>query len=100
MADDKITIRVNIDGNTYTANIAPEKEAVYRRAAAEVNASIVKMKPKFPKDNGYLALTALNFAIDKIDLQRSREVGDEDMQALNRLDRRLESYLNSPDGAE
>lgn len=100
MADEKIPIRVNINGEYYSANIAPEKEAVYRRAAAEVNAYFTKLKPKLPKDIDAMALTALNFAIDKINLQRSREVGDEDMQALNRIDQRLDNYLNTPDGAE
>lgn len=102
MADEKIHISVNINGKSYSAYIAPEKEEVYRRAASEVNAYITRLQSKSPNypERDCLALAALNFAIDKIGLMRSREVGDEDMQALKRIDERLYSYLNSPDGAE
>lgn len=93
-------MRLNIDGKQYSVSALPEKEEVYRRAAAEVNGYIAKLRGKSLEERDCLALTALKFAIDKIDLMRNREVGDEDMQALKSIDERLDSYLNSPDGAE
>ena len=100
MADEKISMRLNIDGKPYSVSALPEKEEVYRRAAAEVNGYIAKLRGKNLEERDCLALTALKFAIDKIDLMRSREVGSEDMQALQAIHDRLDCYLNSPDGAE
>lgn len=103
MADEKISMRLSIDGKQYPVSAAPEKEEVYRRAATEINAYINRLRSKHQSslnERDCLALTALKFAIDKIDLMRNREVGDEDMQALKNLDRRLDQYLNSLDGNE
>ena len=100
MAGEKIHINLNVDGKNYSTNIAPEKEEVYRRAAAEVNAYITKLRSKNVAERDCLPLTALQFAIDKIDLLRNREVGDEDMKALQNIDRRLDTYLNALDGNE
>ena len=98
MADEKISILLNIDGKQYKMGIQPEKEEVYRRAAVEINAYISSLRAKHQdnlKERDYPALAALKFAIDKIDLLRSREVGDEDMKALKEMDNRLENYLNT-----
>ena len=102
MADEKISMRLNIDGKPYQMSATPEKEEVYRRAVSEINGYISSLRAKHQKleERDYLALAALKFAIDKTDLMRSREVGDEDMTALKNIDRRLEEYLNAPDGAE
>ena len=103
MADEKISMRLNIDGKQYQMGALPEKEEVYRRAASEINAYIGSLRAKHQdklEARDYLALAALKFAIDKIDLLRTREVLDEDMQALKEIDSRLENYLNSPSGAE
>ena len=103
MADEKISMRLNIDGKQYKMGIQPEKEEVYRRAATEINAYISSIRNKHQdnlEERDYLALAALKFAIDKTDLMRSREVGDEDMKALKNIDSRLDSYLNAPDKNE
>ena len=90
---------LTIDGNQLgPISAAPEKEEVYRRAAAEAHAYITnvrKIRKDKLSDQKYLALAVLKFAIDKIDLMRSREVVDEDMTALKNIDERLDSYLNS-----
>ena len=99
MAGEKISMFLTIDGNQLgPISAAPEKEEVYRRAAAEANAYITnvrKIRKDKLSDQKYLALAVLKFAIDKIDLMRSREVVDEDMTALKNIDERLDSYLNS-----
>lgn len=98
MADNKLSIRLKIAGREYPLGVNPEKEEVYRRAESEINGYVVQMRNHFGSsldDNGCLALAALKFAIDKIELSRSREVGDEDMKALENIDMRLERYLNS-----
>ena len=99
MAAEKIVMNLNIDGNKlHPISVVPEKEEIYRRAAADINGYISAMRLKLgdkSSDREYLALAALKFAIDKIDLMRSREVVDEDMTALKNIDERLDSYLNS-----
>ena len=103
MADEKISMRLNIEGKPYPMSAPAEKEEIYRRAASEINAYANSLRAKLQgklEERDYLALAALKFAIDKIDLQRSREVGDEDMKALKEIDSRLDSYLNAPDKNE
>ncbi|MCH5335680.1 MAG: cell division protein ZapA [Alistipes sp.] len=97
MAEGKLSIRLIIDGRQYKLNVSPDKEEVYRRAESELNDYVGLLKRKAYKefgDNDYLALAALKFAIEKVDMSRSREVTDDDMQALAGIDSRLESYLN------
>ena len=97
-------MNLTIDGTALLPiNVVPEKEEIYRRAAADINGYISTMRSKFGNKfsaGQYLSLAALKFAIDKIDMMRSREVTDEDMKALQDIDRQLEAYLNSPDGNE
>ena len=103
MAEEKLQMRLNIEGKQYPMSVPAEKEEIYRRAASEINAYAGSLRNKLQgklDERDFLALAALKFAIDKIDLQRSREVGDEDMAAMSRIDKRLDSYLNSIDGSE
>ncbi|MDE6857593.1 MAG: cell division protein ZapA [Alistipes sp.] len=97
MAKDELSIRLKIAGKSYPMKIAPEKEEVYRQAESEINdyfARIRQRKYKYFEDRDYLALAALKFAIDKVDMARSREVLDEDMRALERIDAALADYLD------
>ncbi len=104
MAEDKkITVRLTLAGKVYPLGLDPEKEEMYRRAEQEVNEYFAKMKRQQYKnfiDADYMALTALKFAIDKVEMSRNREVIDADLKALQRIDSELESYLNSLDKRE
>lgn len=97
MEKEKLSIRLNIAGKAYSLVIAPEKEEAYRQAAAEINDYFGRIRQRqFKKyeDKDYMALTALKFAIDKVDMSRSREVLDEDMLALEKIDAALSDYLD------
>lgn len=104
MAEDKkITVRLTLAGKSYPLGLDPEKEEMYRRAEQEVNEYFAKMKKqKFKnfEDADYMALTALKFAIDKVEMTRNREVTDADMKSLQRIDAMLDDYLNSLDKGE
>lgn len=97
MAKDKLSIRLKIAGRSYPVEIVPEKEEIYRQAASEINDYFGRIRQRQYKgfeDSDYLALSALKFAIDKVDMARSREVQSEDLQALERIDAALADYLD------
>ena len=47
------------------------------------------------KDQDYLWMAALNFAIENVYMRQSRELGDEDLKHLGRLGEELDAYLNT-----
>lgn len=97
MAKDELSIRLKIAGKSYPMKIAPEKEEIYRQAESEINDYLVRIRKRQYRnfdDRDYIALAALKFAIDKVDMARSREVLDEDMLALERIDAVLAGYLD------
>ena len=40
-------------------------------------------------------MTALRFAIENVAMRQSREVGSDDLKALEALGRRIDEYLNT-----
>jgi len=97
MTKDKLSIRLKIAGKSYPLGVDPAKEEIYRRAESEINDYVVRMTQQQYKgfeERDYLAMAALRFAIEYVDMSRSRKVQDEDMLALERIDARLESYLD------
>lgn len=98
MAKQSITLKVA--GRSYSFDIESGKEEMYRLAEREVNtylAMITKQKFENWNDKDYLSMTALKFAIANVAMRQSREVGDEDVQRLEQLGNRLDSYLNDLD---
>lgn len=93
----KRTITLKIAEKSYKLDIAPEKEEAYRLAEREVNGYVARLKQAKYKDfstQDYLAMTSLHLAIAQVVMRQSREIGDEDMQALDRLGNELDDYLN------
>lgn len=93
----KQTITLKIAEKSYKLDIAPEKEEAYRLAEREVNEYVAHLKQVNYKDfsmQDYLAITSLHMAISHVMMRQSREIGDEDMQALDRLGSELDDYLN------
>lgn len=93
----KQTITLKIAEKSYRLEIAPEKEEVYRLAEREVNGYIARLRQAKYKEfstQDYLAMASLHLAITNVVMKQSREVGNEDMQALDRLGRELDNYLN------
>lgn len=95
MAKQKINLRVG--GKAYQMNIDSDKEEIYRLAEREVNASVGKYQKIFGDNftmQDCLAIAALQLSITNITITKQNELGDEDLEALDALSRRLDKHLN------
>lgn len=99
MAQQAITLK--LAGKSFSLNIESEKEEIYRLAEREVNnylAAIKKNNFRNWTDQDYLSMAALKFAIAGIDMRQSREVGNEALVELQKLDNEIDTYLNTLKG--
>ncbi len=95
-----LPIKLKVAGKSYAFDIDSSKEEVYRLAEREVNEFLKQAKQeKYEewKDDDYLALAALQFAIDYTDLRQNRELNTEDLKRLHEIDREIDTYLNTPE---
>ncbi len=93
----KITLKIG--GKPYKFNVLPEQGELYRLAERQVAEGIKKFEKLRLEGfamQDYLALVALDQALSNVVMQRSRGVGDEQMQALDELSREVDSFLNTP----
>ncbi len=94
MQDGILKIRINIDGKSYTLNIAREKEEIFRRAEKEINRLIASIQSQYQAEReDYLAVIAMEFAVKALTFE-SRRLEDEGSEELRELDRVLGEYLN------
>ena len=94
----KQAIKLRIMGKPYAFNIDSEKEEMYRLAQRGGNDNLVKIRQEKIQgwdDTDYLGMTALRFAIENVAMRQSREVGSDDLKALEALGRRIDEYLNT-----
>ncbi len=95
---DQQDITLKIAGRSYSLTIEREKEEVYRLAAREVNGYIAELKKQNNfrnwKEEDYLSVVALRFAIKNVDLKRSREVNSEELRQIEELSTEVDDYLN------
>jgi len=95
---DQQDITLKIAGRSYSLAIEREKEEVYRLAAREVNSYLAELKKKNNfrnwKEEDYLSVAALKFAIMNVDLKRSREVDSEELRQIEELSTEVDDYLN------
>lgn len=93
----KQNIKLRICGKDYPFGIDPEKEELYRIAARRVNEMVTQCAQRSIEDytvKDFLALTALNFALDGIVRDQSLEVGSEDVKELGRLSDKITDFMN------
>lgn len=89
----KLRIHLEVAGRRYGFDIDRSKEEFYRKAEHEVNRSITAIESKFNVDHEQsLAMTAIRLALENSVLAASRSL-DDDMESLERLDRKLEAYF-------
>ena len=96
----KQNITLRVLGKPYPLTIDVRKEEVYRLAERQVNelaSHIAGARAEGFTSQDCLALTALQFAIWHITLSQSRKVGDDDVEALNDIAKRISDYLNRPE---
>ena len=95
MAKQKISLKVG--GKAYQMTIESDKEEIYRLAEREVNGAIGKLQKAFGENftmQDCLAIAALQCSINNITISKQNELGDEDLQALDELSKRLDQHLN------
>ena len=91
----KLNIKLTIAGKSYPLTIDREKEEFYRRAEKEVNELVSVYRNRFraePED--YLAMAALQLAVNNVEVERSRSLG-EDIDKLVALNNELDRYINT-----
>ena len=93
MSDSKFNIQLKIAGKSFPLSIEREDEERYRRAEREVNDLVTRYKNNFRGETeDYLAMAALQIAVQNVSLQMSRSLGDE-IDTLVALEKDLDDYL-------
>lgn len=90
-----ITLRIR--NREYPLTIELEKEELYRLAERKVNELIAKYEGSGRGGfilQDWMALAALDLAIENIRTSQSREVGNDDVKELNRISEQISEYLN------
>ena len=90
----KRRISVKLAGKEYPMTIPQAEEEKYRKAALDINSMIAVYKTRFmaePED--YLAMAALQIAVDNFGLEMARELTEE-MDRLQEIGREVDGYLN------
>jgi len=93
---DKLNIKLKIDGKIYPLPIDREQEEFYRRAEKEVNELVALYKTRYraEEQKDYLAMAALQLAVNNVEMERRRSLGEE-IDKLVALDQELERYINT-----
>ncbi len=87
-------ITVKIAGKDYAMTVPQADEEKYRRAARDINSLISSYRSTFaaqPED--YLAMAAMQMAVDKVGLEMDRTLGDQ-VGAIEELGAEIDTYLN------
>lgn len=98
MAKQRITLK--IAHKEYPLTIESEKEEMYRHAERELNALVTRCEQANYKGftvQDCLAIAALQMAINKVTLERDREIGSEELREVAELSDRLATYLDAPE---
>lgn len=93
MADTR-RISVKLSGKEFAMTIPKHDEEKYRRAASEINELISAYKGSFVAETeDYLAMAALQVAVDKVSMRMDRALEDE-KASLEEINERLDKYLS------
>lgn len=96
MADDKMRIKLNIDGKPYPLNINKNDEEKYRKARLNLTAKLGHYKARFLNvenlDNqDFLAMAAFHFSLDNLLL---KEENDAFTGKVRQLTAEIAKYLS------
>ncbi len=92
---EKLNIHLNIAGKVYPLSIDREKEEKYRRAESEINKIVTDFRGRYRAEReDYLALAALGIALENVEMEMNRSLGDE-IDELKEIDKELDEYLNA-----
>ena len=92
--DKKVKINISIAGKSYPMTVDVANEELYRVAAKRLNDTISEFNrvPQFDIQDR-LAMAALRYSILSLTTERSASLGDEDVEALEAIERRIRDYV-------
>lgn len=96
MSKEQININVIVADRPYRLKIKPEEEEFVRKAAKSLNEKVKEFRQKYEgKDKqDYVAMAALMFAVDFLNVDKSNQDNDEEVQKeLDDLAKLLDSHL-------
>jgi len=95
IAEDKITIRVNLVDRFYPLNIDKNEEEKVRMAAKRINDTVMEYKKKKYKDQDeqdFLAMAALYFATKAMENEKKYDY-TQSLENLKDITQELEEYI-------
>ncbi len=96
MAEDKLSIRINLADRYYPLKIEAKDEERIRRAAKLINEKILQYRQRYvDKDNqDFLAMAALQFVIKYLEIEENAD-NQPIMEDLKELNEELEAYFRN-----
>lgn len=94
--DKKIKINISIAGKSYPMTVDAANEELYRIAAKRLDEAIAEFNrvPQFDSQDR-LAMAALRYTIKFLHSERSVSLGDEDIEELEAIERRIRDYVKA-----
>jgi cell division protein ZapA len=94
--DKKVKINISIAGKSYPMTVDVANEELYRVAAKRLNDTISEFNrvPQFDIQDR-LAMAALRYSILSLTTERNASLGDEDVEALEAIERRIRDYVKA-----
>ena len=94
--DQRVKINISIAGKSYPMTVDVANEELYRVAAKRLNETIAEFNrvPQFSSEDR-LAMAALRYSILALNSERNVSLGDEDIQELENIERRIRDYVKA-----
>ena len=92
----RVKINISIAGKSYPMTVDVANEELYRVAAKRLNETIAEFNrvPQFSSEDR-LAMAALRYSILALNSERNVSLGDEDIQELENIERRIRDYVKA-----
>jgi cell division protein ZapA len=94
--DKKVKVNISIAGKSYPMTVDVANEELYRVAAKRLNETIAEFNrvPQFGSEDR-LAMAALRYSILSLTSERNTSLGDEDIEELEAIERRIRDYVKA-----
>lgn len=94
--DKRVKINISIAGKSYPMTVDVANEELYRVAAKRLNETIAEFNrvPQFDSQDR-LAMAALRYSILTLTSERNASLGDEDIEELESIERRIRDYVKA-----
>ncbi|MCL1943367.1 MAG: cell division protein ZapA [Candidatus Azobacteroides sp.] len=97
MTDDKLRIKIQIEGREYPLFINRKEEEMYRKARLKLSSIVGQYKTRYSKTGNldtqdFLAMTAYQFSVDNLLLAEEKDI-DTFTDKVRQLTAEIEKYL-------